>query len=98
MKVKFVIGTDLQDLQDSLNSYLNSIKETEVNVKYDLDRLIVIVEHDGCSKESVCRCCDCIFYDPSEDRRTPWGLCQRRGERTKFNRKSCGDFIDVREE
>lgn len=95
-KVKFVIGTDLQDLQDSLNSYLDSIRGAEVNVKYDLDRLMVIVEQLGVAKSSVCRCCDCVFYDPSEDRKAPWGLCHRHGERVKFSNKKCNDFEDVR--
>jgi hypothetical protein len=67
-----------------------------VEIKYDLDNLIVIVEH-GKPTERVCRCCDCVHYDPSEDNRGAWGLCHRKGIRTRFNSKKCSVFDDVRE-
>ena len=94
-KVKFVIGTDIEDLNNALNDYLKTIPETETEIKYDVANLLVIVEHGEVSK-SVCRCCDCQHYDPSEDNRGAWGLCHRKGIRTKFSSLSCNDYDDIR--
>lgn len=94
-KVKFVTGISLEDLNANLNDYLSTLAENDVNIKYQLEDLLVIVEH-GEVKQSVCRCCDCQHYDPSEDHRGAWGLCHRKGIRTKFSSLSCGDFDDIR--
>lgn len=95
-KVKFVIGTDITDLNNALNDYLKSVPEKNMTINYDLENLIVIVEHSEDDCEKVCRCCDCQHYDPSEDRRGAWGLCHRKGIRTRFNAKKCESYEDVR--
>ena len=95
MRVKILVGTDYGDLQNQLNDYLGKLGETPATVRYELDKMIAIVEHDN-EKEVVCRCCDCQSYDTSEDVRGAWGLCHRKGIRTKFNAKKCELFTDIR--
>lgn len=94
MRVKIVVGTDYADLQNQLNEYLSGVDRTPVKVQYELDKMIAIVEHD--EVKVICRCCDCQSYDPSEDNRGAWGLCHRKGIRTRFNSKKCELFIDIR--
>ena len=94
MRVKIVSGTDYADLETKLNDYLSTIDCSDAKVNYQLDKMVIIVEHN--EKKVVCRCCDCQFYDKSGDHRGAWGLCHRKGERTRFNAESCSLYVDVR--
>lgn len=94
MKVKFIIGTDYADLQNQLNDFLSTIGNTPVSVKYELDNIIAVVEFDEPNAE--CRCCDCQHYDTGGDVRGAWGLCQRKGIRTRFSSLKCEYFTDIR--
>ena len=94
MRVKIVVGTDYADLQNQLNDYLESLDRTPATVRYELDKLIAIVEHE--EKKIVSRCCDCQFYDAGGDIRGAWGLCHRKGIRTRFSEKKCECYMDIR--
>lgn len=96
MRIKLIIGTDFQDLEKSLNSFLDSIGDIKADIKYELDKNIAIIEYDE-KKESVKQiCCDCQFYDPTGDYRGAWGVCQRKGVRTRFSMDRCDYFLDLR--
>ena len=94
MRVKIIVGTDYADLQNQLNEYLAELDRTPAMVRYELDKLIAIVEHE--ERKVVSRCCDCQFYDNSGDLRGAWGLCHRKGTRVKFNAEKCECFMDIR--
>ena len=94
MRVKIVSGTDYAELETKLNDYLSTIDHSDAKINYQLDKMVIIVEHE--EKQVVCRCCDCQYYDKGGDYRGAWGLCQKKGVRTRFSEIKCDYFTDVR--
>lgn len=90
LKVKFVTGATIKEVETNLNIYLSTIDE-KADIKYDLQNLLVIVEHNA-KDAPKSRCCDCMFYDPSGDIRSVWGVCQRTDCRVKYMEESCNGF------
>ena len=92
MRIKIVKGVDYADLERQTNQFLDTLKG-ETTIEPHPELLLTIIFYDA--EETKRMCVDCQFYDPSEDIRGAWGLCQRHGERVKFT-KQCNEFLDIR--
>ena len=96
LQTKFVYGTDLVDLNQSLNKALSEINSEKVNVQYFLDKYIAIIEY-GIEEEYKNEiCCDCAHWDGSHNTNNLYGLCQLCGKRKRFSDKACPSYLDKR--
>lgn len=95
LQTKFCNGTNLQELENSINQALSEIKANDPKIIYHLEHLLAIIEYEKSSRK--CMCVDCQHYDPSGDQyRKAYGLCQFHGERVRFSHETCRDFLDLR--
>ena len=93
MQVKIITGNTLAELEDCVNSFLESLDGEPRNIQFYLDNWSAVVEY-----ENVCKglCCDCKFWDDGNDSDSLIGLCQMHGGRKRFNQKGCKEFNDIR--
>lgn len=96
IQVKFILGVDLPDLNETLNSFLQTVNSDDVNINYDhIDDLLIIVEYekDEPYKRSICsECQNWQENSPS----SLVGLCQAKGHRKRFDCKACSAYVDIR--
>lgn len=93
-KIRLVEGTSIKELEVNANEALDSIESENIDIKYMLPEKVIILEYDY--KPIKLTCMDCRFYDPNATVAKAWGICQCKGERKRFNEKSCEDFKDLR--
>lgn len=91
MQVKLVLGTDYQDLQDSLNRFLDSLSDNEPRIKYNLDKMVAIVEYESVRKKALC--CECQHW---ADEGGLVAFCTMCGKRKRYDGKPCNHYLDVR--
>lgn len=96
LQTKFVYGTDLVDLNQSLNKALSEINSEKVNVQYFLDKYIAIIEYGIEEEYKKEICCDCAYWDDSHNTNNLIGLCQLCGKRKRFSDKACPSYLDKR--
>lgn len=93
MRVKFIEGVSLENLEAEMNAFLAGLKNDPKSVRYEFDRVLAIIEYDDVEKGRLC--IDCKYWDDNGDNLI--GLCQMCGGRKRFSDKSCNKFKDVRE-
>ena len=91
MRVKFLVGTDYNDLECQINDFISTHSDVKVDVNFE--NIAAVVTFDSDSKTM---CMDCGFWDDGGEHDSLIGLCQCNGGRKRFNSKSCGDFKDRR--
>ena len=97
LQVKFIYGTDLADLNESLNKALSTTEsETKPDIKYDFNKIIAVIEYETHEAYKDRLCCDCTFWDDSVGNSDLIGMCQMCGKRKRFNDKACPRYEDIR--
>lgn len=92
MRVSFICGTSVADLESKLNDFLKTV-EGVTDIKYDLENtMTAIVAYTPAGRNELC--CDCRAWDDNGDNLI--GLCHKRGGRKRFSDKACEDFDDRR--
>ena len=101
-QVKFVQGTDIQDLQDKLNeALLNGAELGGIDIA-SLTGAIVVTEYVGDIKKTLFdeledefghhSCHECPFFVESTDRRKKWHECAKHGKRVMKTSSCCADY------
>ena len=88
-QVKFIVGSDLDDLANVLNDYLLEV-DAETDITYDFDKNIAVVEVMKASPSHVC--CECKHWDDKGDNQALLGECPIRMKRTRYNDGACSQF------
>lgn len=86
------MGTDLPDLNRSLNEALSKIENPHIN--YFLDNLTAVIEYETVSLNNIC--CECKFWDSTDSENDVVGICHKRGKRLRFNCRACDYYDDIR--
>ena len=97
LQTKFVLGSDLIDLNETLNEALSNIKSENINIKYELDKILAIIEYEIEEAYKGRICCDCAFWDDHGNNESLNGFCTMTGKRMRFNCHACPKFKDLRE-
>lgn len=92
-KIRLVEGDSIADLESKTNAALEDI-ESEVDIRYMLPELIIALEYEV--KKVKLMCADCQFYDNTQTVHKAWGVCQKCGQRIRFNNEPCDRFEDLR--
>ena len=93
MQVKFITGNSLTELEDGVNSFLDGLSDEPQEVRFDIDKLNVIIIYNKVRKNALC--CECKFWQDTDG--GTMGLCQRYGGRKRFDCKACANYEDVRD-
>ena len=96
LQVKFVIGYDLMDLNESLNEALSKIKSENVSIKYELNNTLAIIEYEVQEAYKERLCCECAYWDDSGNSESLNGFCTMTGKRMRFNCHACPNYKDIR--
>ena len=101
-QVKFVQGTDIQDLQEKLNEALLNGAELGCIDIASLTGAIVVTEYVGDIKKTLLdeledelghhSCEECPFFVESTDRRKKWHECAKHGKRVMKTSSCCVDY------
>ena len=91
-----VIGKDLSDLTQGINTALSTIKSKNPQVQFLTEQSAVII-YELTNIYENCICCECQYWDESQNPGGMMGLCQHNGGRKRFSNKACDDYKDVRE-
>jgi len=94
LQTKFILGTDVPDLERSVNDFLSTLS-TESVCKYFPDNCLVVVEYQIHEEYKVSLCCECSLWD-SQNRSNLFGFCQLTGDRKRFSCKACPSYKDIR--
>ena len=95
MRVKFIEGLNIENLENEINRFLAEIPDDPISLKYDFENLRAIVEYNSVNRNAIC--CECKFWDDGGKHDALIGLCQRCGGRKRFSDKVCGKYEDIRE-
>ena len=94
LQVEIVKGSNLQD---AINDFLKTLKEDAVKaIKVEASEGIATILYTVKESWEGHLCCDCRYWDDSNDCEAMIGLCQVCGGRRRFNNKSCESFKDIR--
>ena len=101
IQVKFIYGTDFQDLNESLNEALgreplSELNSEQVSINYELDKLIIAIEYEIQEEYKGRLCCDCAYWDDRGNNESLNGFCTISGKRMRFNCSACKKFRDLR--
>lgn len=94
MQIKLLVGTDYRDLENQINTFLESISADDAKVDMDFANIAAVVTYGTKPVKAIC--VECKFYDEDDSSDGLYGLCQRCGKRVRFNSKPCKHFLDVR--
>lgn len=97
LQTKFVFGTDLPDLNGRLNEALSEIKSENIQVKYETDKKLAIIEFEIYEAYKDHICCECAYWDDSGSHQSLSGFCTLTGKRMRFSCHACPQFKDVRD-
>lgn len=96
LQTKFVLGSDLIDLNETLNEALSNIKSENINIKYELDKILAIIEYEIEEAYKGRLCCDCAYWDDIGNSSLA-NFCTITGKKMRFNCHACPKFKDLRE-
>lgn len=94
LQTKFILGTDMPDLERSLNKFLSELSAESV-CKYFPESCLVVVEYKTDEEYKTSLCCECSMWD-SPNSSNLYGFCQLKGDRKRFNCKACPSYKDIR--
>ena len=96
LQVKTVYGTDVPSLTRSLNETLSQIT-SEVKSVHIVNEVTAIIIYDEIQLFEKRICCECQYWDDSQNPGGMMGICQHNGGRKRFGEKACRDYKDIRE-
>ena len=88
-QVKFIVGKNLQDLEEQLNTYLCDI-DCESCITYDFDKFIAVIETKVTAPTHIC--CECKHWSDNGNAQAIEGECVCRSIRRKFKDHACGKW------
>lgn len=91
LQTKFVMGTDLPDLNQSLNMALSQIKSDNVKINYFLDNLTAVVEYNTSEDYANRLCCECSEWEEIKTGGMS-GICHACGKKKRFSCRACESF------
>ena len=99
LQVEIVTGDIAANgLQNAVNEFLkglqdeDAVKDINVQASEGIATILYVVKESW--KGNMC--CDCRYWDDSNDCEALIGLCQVCGGRRRFNNNSCKHFKDIR--
>ena len=101
LQVKILQGTEVADLNKSINDFLATIKSEDVrDIKFGLTAenipLIAIIQYEITEAFVNRKCYDCKYWDDGGSTSAVSGLCHECGQRRRFNCDACSMFKDAR--
>lgn len=97
LQVEIVTDVTAEGLRDAINVFLKTlpddvVKDINVEASEGIATILYVVKESWKGH----MCCDCRFWDDSNDCEAVIGLCQVCGGRRRFSSKSCDKFQDIR--
>lgn len=96
LQIMSINGSNLSDLTQGINNALSAIKSNNPQVQV-LNELSAVIIYEVEEPNKNCLCCDCQYWDDSNNSTGLVGLCHACGGRKRFSDKACDSFKDVRE-
>lgn len=98
LKVK-IIKSDINDLEQAINSYIADIDEDAIkDIDVDITKGTAIIQYTAQEEWKSHICADCKYWDDGGSSSSVGGLCHECGTRRRFNARACKAFKDIREE
>ena len=101
-QVRFIQGTDLNDLEQKLNKSLMDGAELGGIDIQSLTGAIIVTEYVGEIKKTLLdeledefgrhTCNECPYFTENTDKRCKWQICERHGKKVKAGSSCCADF------
>ena len=88
-EVKFIVGTNLIDLENQLNNYLCGV-DADTTITYDFEKSIAVVEVKSVCAKSICA--ECKHWDDGGNNQALIGECRKCQLRKRYNDGSCSKY------
>ena len=85
-QVKFIVGTDLNDLEELLNAHLLTM-DTDTSIHYDFEKCIAVIETKQMPPTHLC--CECSHWNDHGEYNALLGDCHIVNKRRRYCDKSC---------
>ena len=97
LQVEIVTDVTAEGLKQAINTFLltlqdDAVKDIKVEASEGIATILYVVKESWRGH----MCCDCRYWDDSNDCEALIGLCQVCGGRRRFSSNSCEKFQDVR--
>lgn len=97
VQIKIVTGMTAEELTSATNEFLATLQNDAVkDIHVDAENGVVTVQYIVKDLWEGHLCCDCRYWDDSNDCEAMIGLCQVCGGRRRFSNKPCEHFKDIR--
>lgn len=97
LQIEIVTGETKKELQSNVNTFLTTLSDDAVkSIKTEASECTATILYVVKESWKGHMCCDCRYWDDSNDCEALIGLCQVCGGRRRFNNNSCEHFKDIR--